>query len=162
MTRTRSVIRAFHFDLEIKYVFHIYIMKKSILHRCWRSSSPMSSVTRTCLNGLKWDHWLSTERIAEARWKIFGHVLRSGESTPAHLSSRFACLTCKDFKGRVGALRNNFYDVFIKDLLKIKLIKLPSHYIIILKFKKNQIKVSILYEPQQLKTNHWESRFAAI
>ena len=26
-----------------------------------------------------------TERIAEARWKMFGHVLRSGESTPAYL-----------------------------------------------------------------------------
>ena len=65
-----------------------------------------------------------TKRIAEARWKMFGHLLRSGESTPAYLnlSFRFACLTCKDYKGRVGAHRANLYDVLIKDLLKRKLI----------------------------------------
>ena len=63
-----------------------------------------------------------TERIAEARWKMFGHVLRSGESTPAYLSFRFACLTCKDYKGRVGAHRTNLYDVLIKDLFNRKLI----------------------------------------
>ena len=60
------------------------------------------------------------ERIAEARWKMFGHVLRSGESTLAYLSFRFACLTCKDYKGRVGA--HCIYDVLIKDRLKRKLI----------------------------------------
>ena len=64
-----------------------------------------------------------TERIAEARWKMFGHVLRSGESTPAYLSFRFACLTCKDdYKGRRGAHRTNLFDVLIKDLIKRKLI----------------------------------------
>ena len=63
-----------------------------------------------------------TERIAEARWKMFGHVLRSGESTPAYLSFRFACLTCKDYKGRIGVHRTNLYDVLIRDLLKRMLI----------------------------------------
>ena len=64
-----------------------------------------------------------TERIAEARWKMFGHVLRSGESTPAYLSFRFACLTCReDYKGRRGAHRTNLFDVLIKDLIKRKMI----------------------------------------
>ena len=54
---------------------------------------------------------------------MFGHVLRSGESTPAYLSFRFACLTCKeDYKGRRGAHRTNLFDVLIKDLIKRKLI----------------------------------------
>ena len=43
---------------------------------------------------------------------MFGHVLRSGESTPAYLSFRFASLTCKDYKGRVGAHRTNLYMMF--------------------------------------------------
>ena len=64
-----------------------------------------------------------TERIMEARWKMFVHVLRSGYSTPAYLSFRFACLTCKgDYKGRRGANRANLIDVLIKDLIKRKLI----------------------------------------
>ena len=55
---------------------------------------------------------------------MFGHVL-SGESTPASLSFRFACLncnSCKYYEERVGTHRTNLYDVLIKDLLKRKLI----------------------------------------
>ena len=80
----------------------------------------MSSAMRTCTKDVKLRPL--TERIAEARWKMFGHVLRSGESIPAYLSFRFACLTCKDYKGRVGAHCTNLNDVLIKDLLKRKLI----------------------------------------
>ena len=39
-----------------------------------------------------------------------------------YLSFRFACLTCKDYKGKVEAHRTNLYDVLIKDVLKRKLI----------------------------------------
>ena len=54
---------------------------------------------------------------------MFGHVLRRGESTPAYLSFRFACLTCKeDYKGKKGAHRNNLFNVFINDLIKRKLV----------------------------------------
>ena len=44
---------------------------------------------------------------------MFGHVLRSGESTrAAYLSFRFACLTCKgDYKGRRGAHCSNLFDI---------------------------------------------------
>ena len=63
-----------------------------------------------------------TERIAKARWKMLGHVLRSGESTPAYLSFRFACLSKGQYKGRRGAHRTNLYDIVIKDLLLKKVI----------------------------------------
>jgi len=64
-----------------------------------------------------------TERIAEARWKMLGHVLRSGESTPAYLSFRFACLNSRDvYKGRRGAHRTNLLDIVLKDVFKRKLI----------------------------------------
>ena len=86
----------------------------------------MSSATRTYTNGVDCRVRPLTERIAEARWKMFGHVLRSGESTPAYLSFSFFiifCLTCKEgYKGRRGAHRTNLFDVLIKDLIKRNLI----------------------------------------
>ena len=64
-----------------------------------------------------------TERIAEARWKMLGHVLRSGECTPAYLSFRFACLNSRDaYKGRRGAHRTNLLDIVLKDVFKRNLI----------------------------------------
>ena len=52
-----------------------------------------------------------------------GHVLRSGESTPAYLPFRFACLNSRDeYKGRRGAHRTNLLDIVLKDVFKRKLI----------------------------------------
>lgn len=57
-----------------------------------------------------------TRRIEVARWRMLGHVLRSGEYTPAFLSFRFACLGSKQLKGRLGRPRSNLYDLVTKDL----------------------------------------------
>lgn len=58
-----------------------------------------------------------TERIKKARWKMLGHVLRSGDDTPAFLSFRFACLGCLDYKGRRGRPRSNLFDLLLKDIM---------------------------------------------
>ena len=57
-----------------------------------------------------------TRRIEVARWKMLGHILRSGEDTPAFLSFKFACLGSMKLKGRLGRPRSNLYDLIIKDL----------------------------------------------
>ena len=57
-----------------------------------------------------------TDRIVEARWKMLGHVLRSGENTPAFLAFRFACLGSNNYKGRLGRPRTNLFDVITRDL----------------------------------------------
>ena len=59
---------------------------------------------------------------------MFCHVLRSGESTPAYLSFRFARLTCKkDYKERRGTHRTNLFDVLIKrKLISNKVLKLTD------------------------------------
>ena len=57
-----------------------------------------------------------TERIDKARWKMLGHVLRSGYGTPAFQSFRFAITGTGHLKGRVGRHRTNLFDFVIKDL----------------------------------------------
>ena len=48
---------------------------------------------------------------------MLGHVLRSGDDTPAFLSFRFACLGCFDYKGRRGRPRSNLFDLLLKDIM---------------------------------------------
>ena len=50
-------------------------------------------------------------------WKMLGHVLRSGDDTPAFFSFRFACLGCLDYKGRRGRPRSNLFDLLLKDIM---------------------------------------------
>ena len=57
-----------------------------------------------------------TDRVHEARWKMLGHILRSGENTPAFLAFKFAYLGCKNYKGRLGRPRTNLFDLIVKDL----------------------------------------------
>lgn len=69
-----------------------------------------------------------TERINKARWKMLGHVLRSGNSTPAYQVFRFVALGCKAMKGRVGRHRTNLYDLIIRDLDRDIYIKCESDF----------------------------------
>ena len=67
-----------------------------------------------------------TERIKKARWKMLGHVLRSGDDTPAFLSFRFACLGCLDYKGRRGRPRSNLFDLLLKDIMTKNIIAIVN------------------------------------
>ena len=57
-----------------------------------------------------------TRRVEVSRWKMLGHVLRSGKETPAFLSFKFAFEESKSLKGRKGIPRANLFDLVIKDL----------------------------------------------
>ena len=51
---------------------------------------------------------------------MLGHILRSGENTPAYLSLLFAvnCWCFKEFKGRVGRPYITLFDYIMSDLNK--------------------------------------------
>ena len=55
-----------------------------------------------------------SERVAQSRWKLFGHILRSPENTPAQVALLFA--VDNDLKGRVGRHQNNLFDVLREDV----------------------------------------------
>ena len=55
-----------------------------------------------------------SERVAQSRWKLFGHILRSPENTPAQVALLFA--VNNDLKGRVGRHQNNLFDVLREDI----------------------------------------------
>ena len=67
-----------------------------------------------------------TERIKAARWKMLGHVLRSGNDTPAFLSFRFACLESYDYKGRRGRPRTTLFEILLKDIIEKNIIILVN------------------------------------
>ena len=62
-----------------------------------------------------------TDRINKARWNMLGHVLRSGNCTPAYQALRFAAVGCKNMKGRRGHHRTNSFDIIECDLRLHKL-----------------------------------------
>ncbi len=57
-----------------------------------------------------------TERVNKARWKMLGHVLRSGNCTPAYQAFRFAVTGTHQMKGRIGRHRTNLFDAIMNDL----------------------------------------------
>ena len=52
------------------------------------------------------------------RWRMFGHVLRSSDTTPAMLSLKFAIQSNDNFAGRLGRPQNNLFNLIIGDLEK--------------------------------------------
>ena len=60
---------------------------------------------------------LST-RIDRLRWRMFGHVLRSNDTTPAMLALKFAVQSNDNFVGRLGRPQNNLYSLLMNDLCK--------------------------------------------
>ena len=59
-----------------------------------------------------------TVRVEEARWKLFGHILRSTETTPASMSLMFAADSSSNLKGRRGRHRISLLYMLRKDLIK--------------------------------------------
>ena len=57
-----------------------------------------------------------SERIAIARWKMLGHILRSEDNTPAQLALHFAVNADSSMKGRVGRHQNNLFRLLKSDL----------------------------------------------
>ena len=57
-----------------------------------------------------------SERIHYQRWKMFGHILRSGENTPAQISLLFAIESENRLKGRLGRPRLNLFALLLNDL----------------------------------------------
>jgi hypothetical protein len=51
-----------------------------------------------------------TRRVEISRWRMLGHVLRSGKETPAFLSFKFAFEKSMSLRGRKGRPRSNLFD----------------------------------------------------
>ena len=60
-----------------------------------------------------------SERVKVARWKMFGHILRSQENSPAALALSFAVNESSELKGRRGRHQTNLLDVIRKDISRI-------------------------------------------
>ena len=64
-----------------------------------------------------------SERVTLARWKMFGHILRSPENSPAALSLSFAIektkKNAKDTKGRRGCHKTNLLGLLRKDCARM-------------------------------------------
>ena len=59
-----------------------------------------------------------SNRIDSMRWKMFGHILRSNDTTPAILSLKFALTSNEMLIGRLGRPQNNLYSLLCNDLAK--------------------------------------------
>eukprot|EP00116_Pleurobrachia_bachei_P013512 sb/3473774/ len=57
-----------------------------------------------------------SERITVARWKMFGHILRSQSNAPAMMAIKFALFGTSDMKGRRGRHQTNLLNVLKGDL----------------------------------------------
>ena len=60
-----------------------------------------------------------SDRVKIARWKMFGHVLRSPENSPAALSLSFAVGGTPGLKGRRGVHQTNLLTVLQSDIERI-------------------------------------------
>ena len=57
-----------------------------------------------------------SERVAHARWKMLGHILRSSSNSPAQLALYFNIECNSSMRGRVGRHQTNLFNVISKDL----------------------------------------------
>ena len=58
-------------------------------------------------------------RVKIARWRMFGHVLRSPENTPAALALHFAVVGSSIYKGRRGRHQTNLLSILRNDISRI-------------------------------------------
>ena len=58
-------------------------------------------------------------RVKKSRWRMFGHILRSPENSPAALSLHFAVSQISELNGRRGRHRINLLTVLRDDLQRI-------------------------------------------
>ena len=68
-----------------------------------------------------------SNRVTKSRWKMFGHILRSQENSPASLALSFAVEGSKNYHGRVGRHRVNLLSTLKDDLKKIPVSKLSNN-----------------------------------
>ena len=57
-----------------------------------------------------------SKHIEHQRWKMFGHILRSMDNTPAQMDLSFAIESENLYKGRFGRPRMNLLSVLKRDL----------------------------------------------
>ena len=57
-----------------------------------------------------------SERVDEMRWRMFGHILRSDDNTPANVSLVFAVTMNSKLKGRVGSPGKSLLKLLMDDL----------------------------------------------
>ena len=57
-----------------------------------------------------------SERVDEMRWRMFGHILRSDDNTPANVSLVFAVTMNEKLKGRVGSPGKSLLKLLMDDL----------------------------------------------
>ena len=60
-----------------------------------------------------------TIRVKTSRWKLFGHILRSPENSPAALSLQFAVVGSSSLKGRRGRHQINLLSTLQNDIKRI-------------------------------------------
>ena len=57
-----------------------------------------------------------SERVARARWRMLGHILRSDNNSPAQLALHFAVESQSLMRGRVGRHQSNLLKTILNDL----------------------------------------------
>ena len=60
-----------------------------------------------------------SKRVKLSRWKMFGHILRSPENSPAALSLYFAVVGSADLRGRRGRHQTNLLTILRNDINRI-------------------------------------------
>ena len=59
-----------------------------------------------------------SERVHKARWKMFGHILRSDCNSPPQLALSFAVDSMSNMRGRIGRHQCNIFKTILDDLNK--------------------------------------------
>ena len=98
-----------------------------------------------------------SNRVKLSRWKMFGHILRSPENSPAALSLSFAVDGSSIYRGRRGRHRTNLLSVIRNDISRIPVNRYSDkpylHYKLTLKNKQD---ITVLRDIARNKTewNH--------
>ena len=88
-----------------------------------------------------------SERVKWSRWKMFGHILRSPENSPAALSLSFAVEGCSALKGRRGRHQTNLLSVIRNDIKRIPVNRFSENHHLHYKLTlKNQHDINVMRE----------------
>ena len=87
-----------HLRQILNYKYPYIISNKSLYKRC--KTVPLS------------------KRVELYRWRMFGHILRSPENSPAQTALSYALESVNIFKSRIGRHQTNLLDILKTDLIK--------------------------------------------
>ena len=87
-----------HLRQILNYKYPHIISNKSLYKRC--KTVPLS------------------KRVELYRWRMFGHILRSPENSPAQTALSYALESVNIFKSRIGRHQTNLLDILKTDLIK--------------------------------------------